>query len=208
MIFAIITIILVILLIIFYVSKFVIKKLKNKKETSKPKEKKPKKRLWFKKSNQLKNDNATELKGAYVATVDKFLFRKELKILVLVSRVLPTGYIAFPKIGVDTILEPVGRKDLFNMVANKYLDIVIFEEQSMKPKLAIDIFDGSIGDEQIEINSSEVVNALKVAGLPLISIKVKTEYTESEIKNPIYEALGIAVNDEDEKKNLKDYGEF
>ena len=121
---------------------------------------------------------------------------------------LPKGYVAFPKVGIDTILEPVGRKDLFNKIADKYLDIVIFDEYTMKPKVAIDIFDGSIGDEQLDVNSPDVIKALQIAELPLISIKVKTDYTQDEIKNPIYEALGLTVNNEDEKKNVEDYGEF
>lgn len=210
--FAIIAAVLIVLIILFFVIKFFIKHKPAKKKEDKPvKEKgltKPKFNIWRKKQKNTKNSNAAEIKGSYVDLVDKFLFRKELKVLVLVSRVLPKGYVAFPKIGIDTILEPVGRKDLFNKIADKNLDIVIFDEYTMKPKLAIDIFDGSIGDEQLDVNSPDVIKALQIAELPLISIKVKTDYTQDEIKNPIYEALGMAVNDEDEKKNVEDYGEF
>ena len=63
----------------------------------------------------------------------------------LISKVLPKGYVAFPKIGLDTILQPVGSADLYNLVASKYVDIVIFDEITMKPRVAIDIFDGSKG---------------------------------------------------------------
>lgn len=104
---------------------------------------------------------------------------------------MPRGYIAFPKIGTDLILVPVGNKALFDSVRDKYIDLVIFEEATMKPKAAIDLFDGSIGDEQLDIESPEVVNALKIAELPLISFRVKTEYTNEEIKIPIFKALKI-----------------
>lgn len=210
--FAIIAAVLIVLIILFFVVKFIMKHKPAKKKEDKPAKdksiKKPKFKIWRKKKKDTENNNAAELKGSYVDVVDKFLFRKELKVLVLVSRVLPKGYVAFPKVGIDTILEPVGRKDLFNKIADKYLDIVVFDEYTMKPKVAIDIFDGSIGDEQLDVNSPDVIKALQIAELPLISIKVKTDYTQDEIKNPIFEALGLTVNNEDEKKNVEDYGEF
>lgn len=211
-IFVIIAAVLIVLILVFLLFKFMKKHqfFKKGKEPKQKKEKvkKEKIKLTSKNKKNVENNNVAELKGAFVDVVDKFLYRKELKVLVLVSKVLPKGYIAFPKIGLDTILEPVGRKDLFNMVANKYIDIVIFDEMTMKPKVAIDIFDGSIGDEQLDVTSPEVVQALQIAELPLIKIKVKTDYTQDEIKNPIYEALGLQVNKEDEKKNVEDFGEF
>lgn len=211
-IFVIIAAVLIVLILVFLLFKFMKKHqfFKKGKEPKQKKEKvkKEKIKLTSKNKKNVENNNAAELKGAFVDVVDKFLYRKELKVLVLVSKVLPKGYIAFPKIGLDTILEPVGRKDLFNMVANKHIDIVIFDEMTMKPKVAIDIFDGSIGDEQLDLTSPEVVQALQIAELPLIKIKVKTDYTQDEIKNPIYEALGLQVNTEDEKKNVEDFGEF
>jgi hypothetical protein len=37
----------------------------------------------------------------------------------------------------------------------------------------------------------ELLIALKVAELPLLSFRVKTDYSTEEIKDPIYQALGI-----------------
>ena len=70
--------------------------------------------------------------------------------------------------------------------------------------MAIDIFDGSIGDEQMDIVSPEIVEAFKLAELPLIAIKVKTEYSQADIKEPIWSALGINEvenNDNKEENN-------
>lgn len=111
--------------------------------------------------------------------------------LVLINKILPKGFIVFPKVGVDLILAPVGNKSLYDSIRGKYLDLVIFEDITMKPRLAIDLHDGTIGDEELEVDSPEVVNALKVAELPLISFKIKTDYEIDEIKNPILKELGF-----------------
>ena len=168
------------------------KKIKPKKRIKK--EKQPK----IKKVKPVINQNAVDTQGSYVNLVDKFLFRKEVKLLVLISKILPKGYVIFPKISLGSILEPVGRKNLFISVQNKILDFIIFEEVSMKPVLAIDVYDGSIGDEQINEADGIVVEALNSANLPLVSFKVKTDYTEDEIKTPIYDSLGLNKKDSEE----------
>lgn len=170
------------------------KKIKPKKRIKK--EKQPK----IKKVKPVINQNAVDTQGSYVNLVDKFLFRKEVKLLVLISKILPKGYVIFPKISLGSILEPVGRKNLFISVQNKILDFIIFEEVSMKPVLAIDVYDGSIGDEQINEADEIAVKALESANLPLVSFKVKTDYTEEEIKTPIYAALGINENKEEKEE--------
>ena len=91
-----------------------------------------------------------------------------------------------------------GKKNLFISVQNKVLDFVVFEEVSMKPVLAVDVYDGTIGDEQINETEEMVIKALESAGLPLVSFKVKTDYMEEEIKKPIYDALGLNKEESEE----------
>ncbi len=178
--------IILIAIIIFSAYKFA--KYKKKKPKDKiQKTKKPKKVV----KQKIKQDKL-QLKGSYCDTVDKFLYRKEVKLLIVISKILPKEYVVFPKIGIDTILEPVGSHALFDAVKGKYLDFVIFEQETMKPKLVIDVFDGSIGDEQLDQESPEVFEALKSAELPVVTIKVKTDYDLEEIKNQIWSGLGIA----------------
>ncbi len=102
---------------------------------------------------------------------------------------MPKGYIVFPKVGLDLILAPVGNKSLYESIQGKYVDLVIFEEDTMKPRIAVDLYDGSIGDEQLDIENPDIIKALQVAELPMISFKVKPEYTEEEIKDPIFKIL-------------------
>ena len=176
---------------------YLFKNIKKFQKSSKQKEKKIKKP---KVKISKKSDELDEFRGSYVDISKKFLFRKELKLLAHISRALPREYLVFPKIGVDLILGSIGDKNLYNAVASKYIDMVIFEEATMKPVLAIDTYDGSLGNEQLDLECQVLVKALKVAELPLITIKIKGDYTEEDIKKPIFETLGIKQSENEERK--------
>lgn len=167
--------------------------LKKRKKVKKDKTPKPKKekKTKVKKEKKNRNEDEDKFKGSYVDTVSKYLFRKELKLLILVNRILPKGFIVFPKVGVDLILVPVGNRTLYDSIHGKYIDMVIFEERTMKPKVVIDVYDGTIGDEQLDIESPEVIRAIETALIPMVTFRLKAEYTEEEIKTPILKALGI-----------------
>lgn len=168
---------------------------RRKKTAAKREDKKLKPPKTKKKRPVLRNKNGKlETKPSYCDTVDKFLYRKEVKIFILISKVLPKGYIAFPKISLGTILEPIGSPALFNSVKDKTVDFVIFDQETMKPKAVVDVYDGSIGDEQLDMLDERLVIALKSAQLPVVSFKVKTDYDIDEIKKPIYEALEIETS--------------
>ena len=87
--------IILIAIIIFSAYKFA--KYKKKKPKDKiQKTKKPKKVV----KQKIKQDKL-QLKGSYCDTVDKFLYRKEVKLLIVISKILPKEYVVFPKIGID-----------------------------------------------------------------------------------------------------------
>ena len=125
------------------------------------------------------------------------MFNKEVKIMNLINKILPSDYVLFPKIGADKILEPVGNHNLYNSIKGKYLDFVIFDAKNMKPKVVIDTYDGSLDNEQLDLQAPEVFQAISSAELPIVEIKVKFEYLEEEIKNPIFEALGLIKKEEE-----------
>lgn len=192
-------IIIIISVLMILIAFYGIKKYKNSKKNKPKKEKKVK--VKVKKDKKVKKNKKPEKSfndiGSYVDINTKYLFRKELKLLILINKILPKGFIVFPKVGVDLILTPVGNKSLYESIHGEYLDLVIFEEDTMKPRIAIDLYDGSIGDEQLDIHHPNVLKALDSAELPIISFKVKTEYTEEEIKEPIFKILN--KNDEKQK---------
>ena len=177
------------LIIVFAIYLFV----KKRKKTGKNKKEKQKKVKEKKPRTKKKKSEVQELnkQGSYCDTVDKFLYRKEIKVFILINKILPKGYICFPKIGLDTILTPIGSHDLFDSVKGKYVDFVVFKQETMKPVAVVDIFDGSIDDEQIDVDCPEVTLALKSAELPTVSFRVKPDYSIDEIKTPLFEALKI-----------------
>lgn len=171
---------------------------KNREKKHKDNVKKEKKPFTFEFKKIRKNKNGKlDTKGSYCDTVDKFLYRKEIKVYVLINKVLPKGFIAFPKISLKSILEPVGSRVLYDSVKSKVVDIVVFERETMKPRAVIDIFDGSIGDEQLDTFSPAVAEALKSAELPIVSVKVKTDYDQKELESQILDALGLSCNQEE-----------
>ena len=179
--------------LLFFLCGFAYAIIKFKQKKSKTTNNRPKKiklKTKEKKNSISKNKNGKlETKGSYCDTVDKFLYRKEIKLFILINKALPKGYIAFPRIGVDTILEPVGSRALYDSIKGQYVDLVIFEQETMKPKIVVDVYDGSIGDEQLDIESPQVIEALKSAELPVVYFKVKSDYTVDEIKEPILKIL-------------------
>lgn len=189
-----IAVVALIIVLAFGLRKNKVKKIKDKIK----KEKKEKKSFTFgfKKINKNKNGKL-ETKGSYCDTVDKFLYRKEIKVYVLINKILPKGFIAFPKIALKSILEPVGSHALFDTVKSKVVDIVIFERETMKPRAVVDIFDGSIGDEQLDTFSPNVVEALKSAELPIVSVKVKTDYDQKELESQLLSALGLNITQDE-----------
>lgn len=166
---------------------------KGKKDVKEKQSKVAKKEIKRKKRIEQRRNREDEknFEGASMDIEGKFLYSKEMKILSLINHILPKGYVAFPKVLIGLILTPVGNRNLYDSVKNNYLDLVIFEESTMQPKIAIDLFDGSLGDEQLNFEHPNVIKALKLAELPILEIKVKITYTEEEIKTPIFKLLGI-----------------
>lgn len=181
---------------LIFVLAFGLRKNKIKKTKDKAKKEKKPFSFGFKKINKNKNGKL-ETKGSYCDTVDKFLYRKEIKVYVLINKILPKEFIAFPKISLKSILEPVGSHALYDLVKGKVVDIVVFERETMKPRAVIDIFDGSIGDEQLDTFSPNVVDALKSAELPIVSVKVKTDYDQRELELQLLDALGLNITQEE-----------
>lgn len=183
-------VILSVIVLIFALGGFAYAIIKHKNKNIKKNKSINKIKIKSKSEKTLKNKNGKlETKGSYCDVVDKYLFRKEVKLFVLINKILPPGYIAFPKVGVDKILEPIGSHALFNSIKGEYVDLVIFEQETMKPRIVIDIYDGSIGDEQLDVETPQVIEALKSAELPIVSVKVKSDYDIEEIKTPIFKIL-------------------
>lgn len=86
------------------------------------------------------------LKGGYSKKSD-FATHSELEAYWTIKNILPSGYVIFPQINIDKILNSneIGDKYLLrasrSRIDRKSVDFVIFDEQYLKPILAIELDD-------------------------------------------------------------------
>lgn len=114
------------------------------------------------------------------------------------QRALPDGCVAFPRVGVDNIVEPKGSKNFYNAIMSKYVDYVVFMKKTMKPILYIDLYEDSLSEQILKEEDKNVEGALKAVKLPKLSIKVNADnfydvetlkYDIAEIIDPVNLAL-------------------
>lgn len=129
--------------------------------------------------------NSFESNRSYVTLKEKYMLRKEFKVLCIVERALPAGYFAVPKVAVGLLLEPFGTKAAFDKIKEIFLDVVVFDENSLKPIVVIDLFDSSTGDLNLSESCPQLRKAFDDAGLPVLLVKVKFDYTDADIADPI-----------------------
>lgn len=130
---------------------------------------------------------------------EKFMYQVELKILSVLNEIDPANYIALPKISLGNLLQPKGSKVVYNSLATKTLDYVIFDRAKMVPVLIVDIYDNSFNDEALAEQDPNINQILKDLSLPLISILVRGSFNTDEFKATIVNALKPKAETEDKK---------
>lgn len=119
----------------------------------------------------------------------KYLGIKELKFLELLNRVLPTECIAFPKVGVDTILSPTNNKLGYNSIVGNYVDVCIFLIKTMEPILVIDLYEDNTIKQGLKILNTDVVKALNSVKLPILKYVLKDDIDKDELKMEVLKSI-------------------
>lgn len=136
-----------------------------------------------------------------VKIVDRYMQTREVSALIALNRVLPKGHIALPKVGIANLVEPQVNRNLFNSIKDAFVDFVIFEEASMKPKLVVDIYDNSFADELLEQRHPVLVQILNNLGIKILEVAVRGEIDLSALKALVDKYLGFAsLNEQKEQK--------
>lgn len=171
----------ILLLIVFWLYK----KLKNRPKTNKkPKEKKPKlAQTTFKNVNLTVNEN--------------YMVRKQVLFWKFLNLILPKEYIVVPKVALSDLLTPDGDKKIFNLIIDKTLDYVIFNEKTMYPALVIDIYDKLSGQANLSEQDPFLVNILNNLNLKVLHILVSANFDRENAKKEIYQALNINIQNDD-----------
>lgn len=171
------------------------KKLKiSIKSTKTQKPKKQKKQ----KQKQPEKKSLYEIKKFNLVLTEKFMYRKELLFWKYINSILPHTFIAVPKVAMAAFVTTDGDKNLYNEVINKTLDIVIFDEQTMRPLLVVDVYDKSYDDDRMDEQEPKLFEIIKKLGLQVVHVFMKVDFDKEEAKRQIYQKLNIQIDNKDE----------
>lgn len=120
---------------------------------------------------------------------EKYMFQIEIKILDILNNIDSKKYIALPKVCMGSLLLPKGSKNVYNILSNKIVDFVMFDRQTMRPILVVDIFDNTFNDESLAEQDPNLTKVLSDLNLPVVSVLVKKVIDEQSFKNQIIEKL-------------------
>lgn len=153
-----------------------------------------------------KNDNIDQdykikqLEKASLVVKDKFMFQIELKILSAINEGAAPDFIAFPKVNLGSILAPNGSKVAYNSLADKVVDFVIFEKQTMRPVLIVDAFDNSFADESLAEQDPQLSQLLNDLKLTVFQVYIKGNFDAKSFASQIKDKLYPVVDKQQEKK--------
>ncbi len=129
-----------------------------------------------------------------VAIVDRYMYTREVNVLIALNKVLPKEFIALPKVGVANLVVPEGTRNLFNEIKEYFVDFVIFDEKTMKPVLVVDVYDNSFDDELLRHRHPDLIEVFEDLKLKLIEIVVRGDIDLAALKTKLFEQLGLTDN--------------
>ncbi len=122
---------------------------------------------------------------------ERYMDIREVIFYEYLQRALPDGCVAFPRVGVDNVVQPKGSKNFYNAIMSKYVDYVVFIKKTMKPILYVDLYEDSLSEQILKEEDKNVENALKAIKLPKLTVKVdpNNEYDVELMRYDIADAI-------------------
>ena len=102
---------------------------------------------------------------------------------------LPSEYVAFPKVVMNTIVKPDGSLVVFNEIEHNILDVVVFLKSKMQPVCVVDLIDPSKGDKSATKFSEYVTKGLNSVKLPVLTITLDHDFERVELLNKFLEIM-------------------
>ncbi len=118
-----------------------------------------------------------------------FLSQSEVKFLAVFQNSLPSEYVAFPKVVMNTIVKPDGSLVVFNEIEHNILDVVVFLKSKMQPVCVVDLIDPSKGDKSATKFSEYVTKGLNSVKLPVLTITLDHDFERVELLNKFLEVM-------------------
>lgn len=119
----------------------------------------------------------------------EFVSNEEMKLLEYVHKALPKDFIAFPRVGVDQIVDPTKNLVAYNSILSKYVDICVFLRKTMEPVLVLDILWDNEAKQQFHDMDINVVDVLKAVKLKVVKIKIEPAYDIQALRKTLLSAL-------------------
>lgn len=129
-------------------------------------------------------------KGKLEVEINKeYASAEEMKLLEYIHKSLTKDFIAFPRVGVDKIVNPTKNLVAYNSIMSKYVDICIFLRKTMEPVLVIDIMWDNQAKQQFTEMDNNVVDVLNAVKLKVVKIKIEPAYDIPTLKKTLLNAL-------------------
>lgn len=126
------------------------------------------------KSNKSWNYNAYKLKGSILTRVELFFYK-------VLTQEIPKEYIVCPKVGLKDFIDVTTKNNYlghFGRIAQKHIDFLVCEKETLKPVIGIEIDDGS-HQRKDRIERDKNVNKLyESLGFKILRIPTKTKIDE------------------------------
>ncbi len=124
-----------------------------------------------------------------VTAVESYCSQDEMKFLDYLHMALPKQFIAFPKVGVDNLVEPGKNRLAYNSILSKYVDVVVFYRRTMKPVLVVDLYKESVANDQLRTMDEDVVNVLKAINVKVVKIKCEKAYNIETLRHQLIHSI-------------------
>ena len=156
----------------------------------------------------MENDNQDNIiEIGYQPYIKKkyFFSLSELKFYEVLKEIVGDQYLLFSKVRVSDLIEPKYGKErhsYFNKIKSKHVDFLICDKDPISPRVAIEL-DGSSHNRPSRQERDDFIDeAFANANIPVVHIRVKSEYDPNEIIEKIENACQnkyVVKKDEEEK---------
>ncbi len=127
----------------------------------------------------------TDSNDVSVTAINKYCTEEEMKFLDSLHMALPKEFIAFPKVGVDNLVEPGKNRLAYNSIMAKYVDVVVFYRKNMQPVLVVDLVKENVAVSQLRGMDEDVVAVLKSIKMPVVKVKVEKAYNLEALRHQL-----------------------
>lgn len=118
-----------------------------------------------------------------------YLTMAELKFLETLNKVLPFECVAFPKVGVDSLVAPKGDKLGYNAISGNYVDICVFLIQTMEPLLVIELVEENTIKQGLKVMNANTIKALNAVKIPIIKYAMSDKIDKEDLKTKVLKSL-------------------